>query len=96
MENQVIDGFNMNIVIGKVKIMKNKFSSILLIIIFGSSLLSISMFLIARILYNFENNIDLFNIRFLDYFNDGFIERLKIIFMHVFIFFVSILCFYRK
>jgi hypothetical protein len=95
-ENQVIDGFNMNIVIGKVKIMKNKFSSILLIIIFGSSLLSISMFLIARILYNFENNIDLFNIRFLDYFNDGFIERLKIIFMHVFIFFVSILCFYRK
>ena len=96
MENQVIDGFNMNIVIGKVKIMKNKFSSILLIIIFGSSLLSISMFLIARILYNFENNIDLFNIRFLDSFNDGFIERLKIIFMHVFIFFVSILCFYRK
>ena len=96
MENQVIDGFNINIVIGKVKIMKNKFSSILLIIILGSSLLSISMFLIARILYNFENNIDLFNIRFLDYFNDGFIERLKIIFMHVFIFFVSILCFYRK
>lgn len=95
MENQVIDGFNMNIVIGKVKIMKNKFLYIL-IIIFGSFLLSISMFLIARILYNFENNMDLFNIHFLDYFNDGFIERLKMILMHVFIFFVSILCFYRK
>ena len=76
--------------------MKNKFLSILIIIILGSFLLSISMFLIARILYNFENNMDLFNIRFLDYFNDGFIERLKMIFMHVFIFFVSILCFYRK
>ena len=96
MENQVIDGFNMNIVIGKVKIMKNKFLSILIIIILGSFLLSISMFLIARIIYNFENNMDLFNIHFLDYFNDGFIECLKMIFMHVFIFFVSILCFYRK
>ena len=74
MENQVIDGFNMNIVIGKVKIMKNKFLSILIIIILGSFLLSISMFLIARILYNFENNMDLFNIHFLDYFNDGFID----------------------
>ena len=96
MENQVIDGFNMNIVIGKVKVMKNKFLSILIIIILGGFLLSISMFLIARILYNFENNMDLFNIHFLDYFNDDFIERLKMIFMHVFIFFVSILCFYRK
>ncbi len=75
--------------------MKNKFLYIL-IIIFGSFLLSISMFLIARILYNFENNMDLFNIHLLDYFNDGFIERLKMILMHVFIFFVSILCFYRK
>ncbi|WP_048750341.1 hypothetical protein, partial [Aggregatibacter segnis] len=59
-------------------------------------LLSISMFLIARILYNFENNIALFNIHFLDYFNDSFIDRLKMIFMHTFIFFLSILCFYRK
>ena len=75
--------------------MKNKFLYIL-IIIFGSFLLSISMFLIARIIYNFENNMDLFNIHLLDYFNDGFIERLKMILMHVFIFFVSILCFYRK
>ena len=78
------------------KIMKNKFLSIFIMIIFGSFLLSISMFLIARILYNFENNIALFNIHFLDYFNDGFIERLKMIFMHAFIFFLSILFFYRK
>ena len=54
--------------------MKNKFLSIFIIIIFGSFLLSISMFLIARIVYNFENNIALFNIHFLDYFNDGFID----------------------
>lgn len=78
------------------KIMKNKFLSIFIIIIFGNFLLSISMFLIARIIYNFENNIALFNIHFLDYFNDGFIDRLKMIFMHTFIFFVLILCFYRK
>jgi hypothetical protein len=76
--------------------MKNKFLSIFIMIIFGSFLLSISMFLIARILYNFENNIALFNIHFLDCFNDGFIDRLKMIFMHAFIFFLSILCFYRK
>ena len=76
--------------------MKNKFLSIFIMIILGSFLLSISIFLIARILYNFENNIALFNIHFLDYFNDGFIDRLKMIFMHAFIFFVSTLCFYRK
>lgn len=76
--------------------MKNKFLSIFIMIILGSFLLSISMFLIARILYNFETNIVLFNIHFLDYFNDGFIDRLKMIFMHAFIFFVSTLCFYRK
>ena len=40
-------------------------------------LLKLSMFFVARILYNVENNNDILNINFLDYFNYGFIERLK-------------------
>ena len=86
----------MNITIGKIKIMKNKLLSILLIAVIGSFLLNISIFIIARVIYNFENNITLLNIHFLDYFNDGFIERLKMIAMHAFIFFITVLCIYKK
>ena len=52
----------------------------------GSFLLNLSMFVVARVLYNIENNNDILNINFLDYFNYGFIERLKMIAMHSFMF----------
>ena len=55
--------------------MKNKFLSILLIAVIGSFLLNISIFIIARVIYNFESNITLLNIHLLDYFNNGFIEQ---------------------
>ena len=47
----------------------------------GSFLLNLSMFVVAKVLYNIENNNDILNINFLDYFNYGFIERLKMIAM---------------
>lgn len=75
--------------------MKDKFL-ILLFIIIGSFLLSLSMFVGARVLYNIENNNDVLTINFLDYFNYGFMERLKMIAMHSFIFFVAVLLFYKK
>ena len=74
--------------------MKGKFL-ILLFIIIGSFLLNLSMFIGARVLYNIENN-DVLTINFLDYFNYGFVERLKMIAMHSFIFFVAVLFFYKK
>lgn len=46
------------------------------------------MFVGARVLYNIENNNDVLTINFLDYFNYGFMERLKMIAMHSFIFFL--------
>lgn len=57
--------------------MKGKFLNLLFIIVMGSFLLNLSMFVVARVLYNIENNNDILNINFLDYFNYGFIERLK-------------------
>lgn len=54
------------------------------------------MFVVARILYNIENNNDILNINFLDYFNYGFIERLKMIAMHSFMFFVLVLFFIKN
>ena len=75
--------------------MKGKFL-ILLFIIIGSFLLNLSMFVLARVLYNIENNNDIININFLDYFNYGFIERLKMIAMHSFMFFVLVLFFIKN
>ena len=75
--------------------MKGKFL-ILLFIIIGSFLLNLSMFVVARVLYNIENNNDILNINFLDYFNYGFIERLKMIAMHSFMFFVLVLFFIKN
>ena len=75
--------------------MKGKFL-ILLFIIIGSFLLNLSMFVLARVLYNIENNNDILNINFLDYFNYGFIERLKMIAMHSFMFFVLVLFFIKN
>ena len=77
------------------KIMKDKFL-ILLFIIMGYFLLNLSMFVVARVLYNIENNNDLLSINFLDYFNYGFIDRLKMIAMYSFIFFVSVLFFIKS
>ena len=54
------------------------------------------MFVGARVLYNIENNNDILTINFLDYFNYCFVERLKMIAMHSFIFFVAVLFFYKK
>lgn len=76
--------------------MKDKFLILLFIIIIGSFLLNLSMFVVARVLYNIENNNDLLSINFLDYFNYGFIDRLKMIAMHSFIFFVSVLFFIKS
>ena len=75
--------------------MKDKFL-ILLFIIIGSFLLNLSMFVVARVLYNIDNNNDVLNINFLDYFNYGFIDRLKMIAMHSSIFFVSVLFFIKN
>jgi len=75
--------------------MKGKFL-ILLFIIIGSFLLNLSMFVLARVLYNIENNNDIININFLDYFNYGLIERLKMITMHSFMFFVLVLFFIKN
>ena len=75
--------------------MKGKFL-ILLFIIIGSFLLNLSMFVLARVLYNIENNNDIININFLDYFNYGLIERLKMITMHYFMFFVLVLFFIKN
>ena len=75
--------------------MKGKFL-ILLFIIIGSFLLNLSMFVVARVLYNIENNNDIININFLDYFNYGLIERLKMITMHSFMFFVLVLFFIKN
>ena len=75
--------------------MKDKFL-ILLFIIMGSFLLNLLMFVVARVLYNIENNNDLLSINFLDYFNYGFIDRLKMIAMHSFIFFVSVILFIKS
>lgn len=76
--------------------MKGKFLNLLFIIVIGSFLLNLSMFVVARILYNIENNNDILNINFLDYFNYGFIERLKMIAMHSFMFFCFGSVFYKK
>ena len=54
------------------------------------------MFVLARVLYNIENNNDIININFLDYFNYGLIERLKMITMHSFMFFVLVLFFIKN
>ena len=75
--------------------MKGKFL-ILLFIIIGSFLLNLSMFVLARVLYNIENKNDIININFLDYFNYGLIERLKMITMHSFMFFVLVLFFIKN
>ena len=75
--------------------MKGKFL-ILLFIIIGSFLLNLSMFVLARVLYNIENNNDIININFLDYFNYGLIERLKMITIHSFMFFVLVLFFIKN
>ena len=77
--------------------MKGKFLILLfIIIIIGSFLLNLSMFVLARVLYNIENNNDIININFLDYFNYGLIERLKMIAMHSFMFFVLVLFFIKN
>ena len=76
--------------------MKGKFLILLFIIIIGSFLLNLSMFVLARVLYNIENNNDIININFLDYFNYGLIERLKMITMHSFMFFVLVLFFIKN
>jgi len=76
--------------------MKGKFLNLLFIIVMGSFLLNLSMFVVARVLYNIENNNDILNINFLDYFNYGFIERLKMIAMYSFMFFVLVLFFIKN
>lgn len=91
----LIDGYSINIINGWWGMMKGKFL-ILLFIIIGSFLLNLSMFVGAKVLYNIENNNDVLTINFLDYFNCGFVERLKMIAMHSFIFFVAVLFFYKK
>ena len=76
--------------------MKGKFLNLLFIIVMSSFLLNLSMFVVARVLYNIENNNDILNINFLDYFNYGLIERLKMITMHSFMFFVLVLFFIKN
>ena len=76
--------------------MKGKFLNLLFIIVMSSFLLNLSMFVLARVLYNIENNNDILNINFLDYFNYGLIERLKMITMHSFMFFVLVLFFIKN
>lgn len=76
--------------------MKNKLLVVFVIIFLGLFLLSILEFISVRLLYNFEHGIYLFEINFMDYFLDGFIERLKLIFLYVFILFIPIVIWVKR